>query len=143
MRWGRTIWRGSPLSAWALFVSGAGLLVLLYVMIGLTLWQDWASKPVEQLPALFWVLYTMIVVCWISAAILSLDTAKMTTTSSKRRPSIFRILILLVGVLVFLPPASFKFEWKEADFLYITAGLLLLLQVGLSLIQRLLPKARQ
>jgi hypothetical protein len=132
--------RETPKSVAALVVACLGGLVLSYTMIGLTIWQGWDSKPVNQLPVLFWVVYAITVLCGIAIPMLIWEVAKAPSTNNKRPPSALRIMLLLIGVLVFLPPTSSKLEWDEAQLLYVTAGLLLSLLLGVVLSQRFLGR---
>nr|AIA10718.1 unknown Function [uncultured bacterium] len=130
----------SKTSAWAMagLISVLGLYIMLFVMIGLSIWQGWFKVSIAQLPLLFWIAYAITISCWIGTILLILRVGP--SKESKGRLDIFTFCILALGASIGLPSLIFNMKWIEADFLYMTGAFLFVVQMLVSLGRQLLRK---
>jgi MFS-type transporter involved in bile tolerance (Atg22 family) len=111
----------------ALVVLGA-LLVLVTMLIGL--WEGWLSKPIGELPTLFWMLYTAIIAIWI--ILLLLPRIK---TNGRSLPSIATsATMLLLGALLIVSNLLMP-AWTGGRLLWLTLGVCVLLDSAPELVR--------
>lgn len=128
----------TPTWAMAGLISGLGLYIMPFVMIGLSFWQGWFGVKIVQLPLLFWVAYAITISCWIGTILLILRVGP--SKESKGRLDIFTFCLLALVASIGLPSLIFNMKWIEADFLYLTGAFLFAVQMLVSLGRHLLRR---
>jgi hypothetical protein len=129
--------------AWASALGAIATLFFVYLLIGFDLLVSWGSKSIDQLPFLFWVIFILMVVSWITMAVSNwqLECRKGDAPASSTGGGMLRITVfLIVSTIILLFSGPFELEWNGTNLALVTVALLVLLQFGLILVVRFRAK---
>jgi hypothetical protein len=129
------------LSKLRLLTVGILALVVLVLLVVVTIMWIWSSTPIEELPTLFWILYTGIVATWVIATWVIPLLLPRINTNDRRLPSVATSAIfalfaaLLVASNLLMMPA-----WTGGRVLGLTLGAYLLILILSDLMQFYMSK---
>jgi hypothetical protein len=123
---------------WAITADFVAVMILTFGLWGIEIWQDWLLVPINALPTSFWILYAMMCISWLVLPVLFVllpgsveGNAQNDGAPAKHSASLLSWLLVLISFVFFLSLLVQGVTWDGGELLYISLGVLFLLQLML------------